>query len=139
MKQQSVALRRIVRPIVVAIATCVLLVGCSEGGSPAKQTVTDSNLAQKVQDAKTSADHYQLAEYFEARAKTAEQNAAKEHQLLGHYERRWRHGDSAGSDVGRHIENLVEAHNKSATHNRTMADWHRRMGQRDDDPSTADE
>lgn len=125
----NTALTKWGRIVVLTISAGVVLAGCDGRNRAGPEVVTDSNVAQKVQQASTSTDHHRLAEYMDARAMAAQLEAAGKRDLRTHYERRWRDGDSMGSNPGRHFEGLIEGQEENASDYRAMANWHRRMAQ----------
>lgn len=126
---------------IVLIAICAgVVLACWDGRNRAgPEVVTNSNVAQKVQQASTLADHHRLAEYLDARAMAAQHEAAEKRDLKTHYERRWRNGHSMDSNSGRRFEDLIEDQKESASDYRTMADWHGRMAQQIEHSATARE
>lgn len=136
----------IFRSSVVAASSLVLalllggIAGCDRQNAPAAGSVTESNLAEKIEQARTPADHREIADYYEARASAARREQADQRELGARYERRWRpDGHGMGSRASRHVEELAEDHEQTASHYRGMADWHREMAQQGERVSTPDE
>ena len=129
-----------VRTALIVLTALSALAGCDREASNGASAVTDSNVTAKVEQARTPADHRELAEYYEARANEVRRDEAEERELRGQYERRWRSDNhSMGSRASRHFQDLTEGHERTASHYREMADWHREMAQRGEHASTPDE
>src|SRR5690242_8693666 len=65
----------------VAVAAVTLLAGILPRVASAQ--VTDDNVTQQLQNAKTPADHQALADYFKAKASAAAENATKHEAMMG--------------------------------------------------------
>lgn len=116
------------------------IAGCDRQNAPAAGSVTDSNLAEMIEQARTPAAHREIADYYETRASAARREEADQRELRGRYERRWRpEGHGMGSRASRHVEELAADHEQTANHYRGMADWHREMAQEGEHLSTPDE
>jgi len=97
--------------MLMGVSAVALLIGVAPHAVSALQ-VTDDNVVQQVQAAKTSADHQALADYFNAKASAATANAAKHESMTGVSQ----HGSS---DVWRqHCGSLVKTFRTQA------ADYH---------------
>lgn len=131
------------RVVAASIATIPLLgagalAGCDR--QSAAGAVTESNLTEKIEQARTPADHREIAQYYEARAAAVRREEGEERELRGQYERRWRpNGHAMGSRASRHFEELAESHEQTASHYREMSDWHREMAQRAEHSAATDE
>lgn len=130
----SARVRPSVRLLACVVVLGALIGGC--GGTPpeapatetAKKAVTDANLAQKVQQATTPADHDAIARYYDERSSAAEQSAARERLARDTYERRWRPGDQPmGPRALEAYDHLMEGHSGEAREYRSLAEWHREM------------
>ncbi|HKS56519.1 MAG TPA: hypothetical protein VJS12_14600 [Steroidobacteraceae bacterium] len=116
------------------------LAGCDRQTADRAGAVTQSNVAQKIEQARTPTDHRELAEYYESRASVARREAVDERELRGEYERRWGSGGNAmRGRAMHHFDDLAEDHQETETHYRAMAEWHREMARNGDNSSTAGE
>ena len=116
------------------------LAGCDRQAADRAGTVTQSNVAEKIEQARTPTDHRELAEYYESRASAARREAVDERELRGEYERRWgSDGRAMGPRAMRHFADLAEDHQETESHYRAMAEWHREMARHGDNSSTAGE
>ena len=116
-------------------------------------SVTDANLASKVQQASTPADHQDIARFYDAQAQFAERKAADNRELKRGYERNWPpsnppggpgaegHRDSStgaaamsmhefGSSAERHYDHLIEGSEDDAREYHALAEEHRDMAAR---------
>lgn len=124
----------------ILLTGAVVLAGCDKNTTDETSSVTDANVTQKVEQARTPADHQDLAAYYDARAQQAERDGTEERELKGQYERRWQPGDHPmGPGAGRHFESLAEEHQATASHYRAMGQWHREMAERTEKSSAAAE
>lgn len=96
----------IFRRALIATATVTLL-GATLPGLAAAQ-VTDDNVVQLLQSAKTPADHQALADYFKAKATTAADNASKHEAMMGSTQ----HGSS--NVWHQHCSSLVKTYRTQA-------------------------
>lgn len=104
--------------------------------SPA--VVTEANVAKKVAEASTPADHEAIASYYESRAQGAQRESGEDRDLQERYEHRMQrdnHPMAAGARD--HLHGLSEGHEASARHYRAMAEWHREMAHGTEQPSTS--
>lgn len=139
-----------------AFALLTLLVsGCGpKFSSPASTTVTDANLAAKIEQARTPADHEDIARYYDAQAGAAERGATEDREVKRSYGRPWPPGPSAGPaaeghydsatgtatltlrgfgpDAQGHYDRLVESREDDAREYHALAEWHREVGARSD-------
>lgn len=96
-----------------AMLAIALLIGAMPTRGSAQ--VTDDNVIQQLQSAKTAADHQALADYFNAKAATAAANAAKHEQMQGVSQR-------GSSDVWRqHCGDLIKTFHKQASDYKALA------------------
>lgn len=124
--------------VLVALLGMGAIGGCDRQTAVSAGVVTDSNVAKKIEEARTPGDHQELANYYESRASAARREAVQGRELRGQYERRWR-SDRQGERAGRHFEDLVEDHEYTESHYRAMADWHREMAQHGEHAASSDE
>ena len=133
--------------MVLLAAGAFALAGCdkrtsSEATSAAGSAsgVTAANLAEKIEQARSPADHRELAAYYDARAEAAQREVAEDRELRGRYERRWQPDNHPmGPGARGHYDNLIGGHEASAHNYQAMAQWHREMAGRAQESSTADE
>lgn len=120
--------------LIASLAAVLVLAAC--GGQEPAQTattpsatdVTDANVADKVQQATTPADHQVLARYYDEQANTADREASGERETRGRYEGRWRPGDHPmGPGAIAPYDHLIENRGDDAREYRSLADWHREM------------
>jgi len=116
--------------------------GCDK--APNKETavssVTSANLADKVEQARTPADHEALAQYYEEQARVTERETAGEREARTRYERRWRPDDhSMGSRAREYYGRMGEGREEDASRYRGMAEWHREMATRAERQEVTDE
>jgi predicted secreted protein len=104
--------RSIARTMTATIALA-LLIGMVPMAASAQ--VTDDNVVQQLQSAKTPADHQALADYFNAKAEAAAANAAKHESMAGVSQR-------GAHDVWReHCSSLVKTYRRQASDYRALA------------------
>ena len=104
---------RTVGRTLVAVAALTLLVGTVPRLASAQ--VTDDNVVQQLQSAKTAADHQALADYFNAKATAAAASAAKHEQMAGVSQR-------GSNDVWRqHCGDLVKTFRKQESDYKALA------------------
>ena len=144
-------------PALCLVAGAWLGAGCAQKAAvqpaPAATSVSDSNLASKVQQASTPADHQAIARFYDAQAQFAERKAADNRELKRGYGRNWPpgnppggpgaegHGDSSsgaaamsmhgfGSSAERHYDHLIERSEDDAREYHALAEEHRDMAAR---------
>lgn len=141
-------------PALCLIASALMFAGCAQKSAvhpaTAATSVTDSNLASKVQQASTPADHQDIARFYDAQAQFAARKAADNRELKRGYGRNWPpgnpprgpgaegHGDSLtgaaamsmhgfGSSAERHYDHLIERSEDDAREYHALAEEHRDM------------
>ena len=93
--------------------------------------MTSANLADKIEQARTPADHQALAQYYEDRARVAQREIAEEQEARTRYERRWNPDDHPmGRSARDHYKHMMEGREGGASGYRGMAEWHREMAER---------
>ena len=126
--------------LLAVLSVAFMLAGCNTKSKDQTTGITDANVAQKVEQAHTPAEHRELSSYYEAKAQAARHERATERDIGERYERRWGSDNHPmGSRAGRHFQDLAEGHERTASHYREMADWHRELAQRGEHASTPDE
>src|SRR5688572_1730369 len=77
--------------LMIALAGSAMLGGCDRTSNrdAAASGVTSANLADKVEQAHTPADHAALSQYYEEQASATEREAGDEREARTRYERRW--------------------------------------------------
>lgn len=103
-------------------------------------TVTEANVAQKVAEARTPADHEAIASYYEFRAQGTQREFEEDRELQQRYERRMQrdnHPMAAGASD--HLHGLSEGHEAGAKHYRAMAEWHHEMARSAEQSTTVAE
>jgi hypothetical protein len=129
---------------IASLAGILALAACSakvpdKTGTLAVATVTATNVADKVQQASTPADHQNLASYYEARAKAADRQVTEERDIRGRYDHRWGPGEHPmGHGVLLPYDHLIAGHEVDAREYRSLADWHREMAQQPPRPAGAE-
>ena len=109
-------------------AALLLLAGM---GLPAKQATAAENMdiLQKVQSAKTAADHQQIASYYEAQAADAKKKADLHRKMADTYQAG---GTSIGKGSGpmplpQHCQALAKMFDDEAAHYSAMAETEREL------------
>jgi hypothetical protein len=133
--------------MLVLVTGALTLAGCDNKTSneatsttASASRITDANVAEKIEQARTPADHEELAVYYDERAQAAQREGADERELRGRYERRWQpDSHPMGPGARGHVEGLIESHEQGAGHYRSMADWHRQMAQSAQQSPSTDE
>ena len=93
------------------------------------QAAEDMDILNKVQTAKTVADHQAIASYYDARAAEAKKNADLHQKMADTYQAG---GTSIGKGSGpvampQHCMSLAKMFDDEATHYKAMADTHREL------------
>ena len=144
-------------PALYLVASALMFAGCAQKAAvppaTAATSVTDANLASKVQQASTPADHQDIARFYDAQAQLAARKAADNRELKRGYGRNWPpgnppggpgaegHGDSStgaaamsmhgfGSSAERHYDRLIEGGEDDAREYHALAEEHRYMAAR---------
>lgn len=127
--------------VVLMLTGSIGLAGCAP--KPSSTPVTDANLQAKVQQARTSSDHQEIARYYDHLAATAEQRASEDLGYRKSYERPWHPGPPAagqdpaarvgpslagdGAAAEHHYDRLIEQRQETAREYHGLAEWHRQM------------
>ncbi len=107
--------------LVTLFLTLGLLAACAE----MNPHPMDMNLA--LQNAKTKADHEELAKHYEEAAEEMQVKADEHKKLLGQYESQsYLYGRQA-EDLKAHCQRLIDVYEKAAEENLHMARMHRQM------------
>jgi hypothetical protein len=117
--------------LVIGLASGATLGGCDKqpvnGIAPAG-SVTSANLADKVEQARTPADHRALAQFYDERAGGARREATDEREARSRYESRWNSTDHPmGRGAREHYDHMIEAREGDASGAHAMAESHREM------------
>lgn len=123
------------------MAGALMLAGCDKNTPgeaatlPITTGVTDANVADKVQQAATPADHQNLATYYDAQAQAAEREAGADRELRMRYARRWRPGEyPMGPGALEPYDHLIEGQEDDIREYRALAEWHREMARHAEPP-----
>ena len=96
------------------VAAALMLLGATMPRLASAQ-VTDDNVVQQLQSAKTAADHQALADYFNGKASAAAANATRHEQMAGVSQR-------GSADVWRqHCGDLVKTFRKQEADYKALA------------------
>lgn len=129
--------------IIIALAGAAVLGGCDKRApneGAATSGVTSANLADKVDQARTPADHQALAAYYEEQARRTQREASAEREAGTRYERRWNPDDHPmGRGAREHYNHMLEGREEGASDYRAMAEWHRQMATHAEREVTTDE
>ena len=104
----------------------LLAVNLSLGGCVFSGDQKPPVLQQRIESARTKADHVELAEYFEQEAKTLQAKAKQHEQMALEY------GPPTGyarleNDLARHCNYLASRYREAAEENLALAKLHRRI------------
>jgi len=107
------------------LITLILSIGLLAACSEMNPHPMDMNLA--VQNAETKADHEALAQHYEEAAKEMQLKVDEHKKLLSQYESKsYLYGRQA-QDFKAHCQRLINAYEKAAEENLSMAKMHRQM------------
>ena len=85
------------------------------------------DMSQAVQNAKSKADHEALAQHYKEAAKEMQLKVDEHKKLLSQYESKsYLYGKQA-EDLKAHCQRLIDAYEKAAGENLSMAKLHRQM------------
>ena len=129
---------------IVSLAGALALAGCSgkvpgQTATPTGGAVTATNVADKVQQASTPADHQDLANYYDERAKAADRQVSEDRDIRGRYEHHW--GQDAhpmGHGKLSEYDHLIAGHQDGAQAYRSLGNWHREMSRQLQAPAGAE-
>jgi hypothetical protein len=117
----------------VVLAAAVLILG----GCPAEEPVKSAGLEQKIEAARTRADHQEIAAAYEQQAGVDREAMERHHKLARAYEQGWvwapprAGGVSSGRRENKsliaHCENLARMYQQAAEENLALAKQHRQI------------
>jgi hypothetical protein len=130
--------------LMIVLVGATALAGCDRRASSDEGVVTSgvtsTNLADKIEQARTPADHEALAKYYEERARVAQSETAQEQEVRTRYERRWNPDDHPmGRGARDHYNHMIEGRDGEASSYRAMAEWHRQMAGHGEQEHAADQ
>ena len=111
------------RRIASAVLLSVVLAGCTSG-----PTAPPSDLLQRIESARTQADHESLAAYYDREAAAARANAATHRKMATSYQGMYA-GGRGGASMPAHCNAIVRSQEAIAAEYDGMAAGHRQMGQ----------
>ncbi|SCZ84819.1 conserved exported hypothetical protein [Nitrosomonas mobilis] len=85
------------------------------------------DMAEAIQNAKTSADHEELANHYEDAAKDMQLMAQEYKKRLGPYKRKSHIFGKSAQHLQAHCKKLIKIYEQAAEENKIMADSHRKM------------
>jgi len=108
-----------------ALALAALLaVIAAFGGTARAQQVTEDNLAQKIETAKTAADHEAIAAFYQAKAAASTEEAKRHEAMLASYKKV---GGKMYQAWENHCKSLIQSYNKEAKDYEMLAKEHAKM------------
>ena len=107
-------------------ASAVLLAGMALSGCAAVVPPPGPSLAQRIEAARTRADHEALAAYFKGEAQAARAKAAEHREMLQAYQRQVA-GGRGNANMATHCNSLIQGYEGMAADYDRMADGHRQM------------
>ena len=130
--------------LMIALVSAAALGGCDKRSSndpvAATSSVTRATLAEKVEKARTPADHEALAKYYDERARLAQAEAVDEREARTRYEQRWNpHDHPMGRGAREHYNHMIEGREGGARDYHAMAEWHREIARHARREQTTDE
>lgn len=111
------------RSTLLAVGIGLTLAGCAT--SP---QAPSSELLQKIESARTRADHENLAAYYNKAAQDA-RSTAEGHRKMAKSYQSWQTAGRGGSGIYSHCNALAAQYDKAAEEYAAMAATHRQMGQ----------
>ena len=134
---------RAIAIVTIALGSAMMLGGCEKPtptASTATGGVTSENLAAKVDQARTPADHQALAQYYDEQAGVVQREVADEKEAQTRYAHRWNPDEHPmGRGPREHYGHMIEGREGGARHYRAMAKWHREMATRAEHEQVANE
>ncbi len=85
------------------------------------------DMTQAIQDAKTSADHEELAKHYEDTAKKMQLKAEEHKKRLERYKSKSHIYGKQAEFLQDHCKNLINIYEQAVEANQSMADSHRKM------------
>ena len=114
---------RLSRRMASALLLSVILAGCASG------TISPpADLPQRIESARTQADHEALAAYYDREASAARASAASHRKMATSYQGMYA-GGRGGASMSAHCNAIVRSQEAIATEYEGMAAAHRQMGQ----------
>jgi outer membrane PBP1 activator LpoA protein len=113
--------RRMVAAVIAAVMLGLLGAGCAT-------TTPDKGpaLYQRIESAKTRADHEGLAQYYEQQARAAK-DQAQQHRRMQELYRTFSATRPSGAGMAQHCANLVTEYEKAAVEYSGLATLHRQL------------
>jgi hypothetical protein len=111
------------RRIASAFVLSVILAGCAS-----EPTAPPADLVQRIETARTPADHEKLASYYDREASAARASAAAHRKMATSYQGTVA-GGRGGASMPAHCNAIVRSQEAIATEYEGMAAAHRQMGQ----------
>jgi hypothetical protein len=111
------------RRVASAVLLSVILAGCASG-----PTSPPADLLQRIESARTQADHEGLAAYYDREASAARASAAAHRKMATSYQASIG-GGRAGANMPAHCNAIVRSQEGIAAEYEGMAAAHRQMGQ----------
>ena len=107
------------------LALTVFLAAVAVFGEPVRaQQVTEDNLAQKIETAKTAADHEAIAAFYQAKAAASTQEAKRHEAMLAAYKKS---GGKMYQAWENHCKSLVQSYTKEGKDYEMLAKEHEKM------------
>lgn len=114
--------RRLVLGASAVLAAAILTLG----GCAAEGPVKPGGLEQKIEAARTSADHEVIASLYEQQAGADKAESERHRGLARAYGRSWTY-KGGHANLSRHCENLARTHQQAAEENLALAKAHRQI------------
>ena len=94
---------------------------------PLRATAADVDIVQKIETAKTAADHEAIASYYDAQAAAAKSNAEMHRKMASTYKVGGTAGKGVTVDLPQHCQNLAKESDEEAANFAALAKAHREM------------
>ena len=114
--------RRLVLGASAVLAAAILTLG----GCAAEGPVKPGGLEQKIEAARTRADHEEIASLYEQQAGADKAEGERHRGLARAYGRSWTY-KGGHANLARHCENLARTHQQAAEENLALAKAHRQI------------
>ncbi|UCF94895.1 MAG: hypothetical protein JSW39_12335 [Desulfobacterales bacterium] len=110
------------------LVTCVIVLSVVFTTTARAETVTDSNVAEKIADAQMAADHQGLAAYFSKKAGEEAQKVQLHEEMAKKYTRR---GKAPGPTLWMrsHCQNLIRLSRQAKEEYESLAELHNWMAE----------
>ena len=112
-------------PVAIALGLSLILAACST----ARPQQASAELLQKIENARTPADHKELVAYYEAAASEAKANADRHRKMARSYSVWEPSGRGGGASMNRHCNSIADKYDATAREYSTMATLHRQLSQ----------